>query len=269
MSVHVFGSKIRLWGNLPEHKMRVASLERYFAAVSAPTSVRAIEELVVGARMRAPGATPLYLAFVDLIENNWEIQAELHAWRRAAFRSGSREISYLLTDPDAVRAMDPDEEQQPHPDLQELTLGERKSRARLSDSKGLDRFLTESDPAVIRIVLEHPKTTVKWMIRLLARRPQSADILATVFQVPKWLALPEIQSTICQNPYVRARHALRILPLLPREELQEISRSRELHGLVNEYAASLAAMQNYADFPASTDSAWADDAEAELSSSDA
>ncbi|RMF18641.1 MAG: hypothetical protein D6761_02155 [Candidatus Dadabacteria bacterium] len=224
--------------------MRRQRLYEFLETVSPPTAAAALEELLVGARTRDPDAVSIYLALVDLLQEPAWPRNVVDLWRREAWQLGLVEICYPLThppDPD----VDPDDLGPLHPELQELTLGEKKALARRVREQDFDKFLTETDPRVLDIFLAHPAVQERVVIRLLARRPQHPDVFTTAARHARWLSLPTVQQTIALNPYAPQALSLRLLPLLPANIAAEIAASENLGAGLRAYARSLVRIKDW------------------------
>lgn len=244
----VLASRIRHWGNLPEQAMRGAQLRRFLQRVSATTAVRALEELLVTVRAKDESPRLVYLALIQLLEDAGWVRGRLPEWRREAFRQGVREVIYLLSDPGGERYVHDDEEGPlSHPELQDITLGEKKAWARRSRQKDFHKFYAETHPQVLEILFSHPAMTEAQLLRFLSRRPLYPEVVATALRFPRWLSSRSVQRSLSLNPYTPTRIALRLLPLLALEDLREIRDAEDLTHELRGYAEVLLAMQDYAD----------------------
>jgi len=117
--------------------------------------------------------------------------------------------------------------------IENLTLGERKAKARLRDKNALDRLLYDPDPSVVRILLGNPRVTEAHVLKLASRRPNRAVSLREIARDPKWLSRGGIQRALALNPYTPIRITLTLLPLFSVQELHELSQDANLHPLVS------------------------------------
>jgi hypothetical protein len=123
-----------------------------------------------------------------------------------------------------------------------LTLGERKSLARTLRTKGaLEKLLADPHPQVIRNLLANPRITEDDLIRLVARRPASAEILGEVVRHPAWSQRPRVRMAILQNPGAPPEIAVPLVRLLVRPELREIAAAADIAPVVRAAAAELLA----------------------------
>ena len=117
--------------------------------------------------------------------------------------------------------------------IENLTLGERKAKARLRDKNALDRLLYDPDPSVVRILLSNPRLTESHVLKLASRRPNRATALREIAREPKWLSRGTIQRALALNPYTPIRITLTLLPLFSVQELYELCQDTNLHPLVS------------------------------------
>ena len=116
--------------------------------------------------------------------------------------------------------------------IENLTLGERKSRARLQDPHALERLLYDPDPSVVRILLANPRLTEASVLKLASRRPNRVGVLREIARVPKWVSRASIQRALALSPYTPVRVTLTLMPLFSTAELVELSRDGSVHPLV-------------------------------------
>lgn len=125
-------------------------------------------------------------------------------------------------------------------DLQHMTLGERRALARRAPASQLDRLVADPDFGVIRNLLNNPRMTEAWVLRICARRPAVSRALEEVLESPKWAERPAVHRALVRNPYFNQTLALNLLPLLGLAEVRELANeetsSRELR-----YAAQILA----------------------------
>ena len=128
-----------------------------------------------------------------------------------------------------------------HPALQELTLGARKSVVRLAGAKDIGKVVLESDPAVLPILLSNPYLTEPDVIKIAARRPQRPELFLALLEHGKWMVLRSVLKAIALNPYAPLRLAVRVLPLMLRQDLIEIKSSERIANPIRLFARNLLA----------------------------
>ena len=117
-----------------------------------------------------------------------------------------------------------------------VPLGVRKSMARRFDPKTLENLLTDQNPAVIRHVLNNPRSTEEMIMKSASLRPTSPEVLEEIFNHEKWGSRYRIRKSLVFNPYSPPRISHALLPLLLMQDLMDVSLSRVLHP--NLYRAS-------------------------------
>lgn len=177
----------------------------------------ALETLMEQAGMRSPGAQEALLA----------VQMALSADPQRLVAANERATARLHdSDPPEL----PEEEEIDErrvPDYgrgRVLSLGERKSLARRPDRKLLDRVLRDPHPDVIELLLQNPRLTEPDVVRLCARRPNSAEILLRVFRAPRWATSPRVRRSLAMNPATPAAVVLAVVPLMTPADLREMAR---------------------------------------------
>ncbi|HEY4015142.1 MAG TPA: hypothetical protein VGM06_17480 [Polyangiaceae bacterium] len=106
-----------------------------------------------------------------------------------------------------------------------MTLGQRKSLARRPNRDTIARVLGDSHPDVIRRVLRNPRVTEDDVVRVAARRPSYAAVLAELARSTKWSHRPRVRMALVMNPSTPPEIAARIAGLLLRPELELVARS--------------------------------------------
>jgi hypothetical protein len=109
-----------------------------------------------------------------------------------------------------------------------LSLGERKSLARKRDRNLLARALRDPHPDVVRVLLDNPALTEIDVVRLCARRPIRAEVLAHIFVHPRWILRYRIRLALALNPHTPDELALQLLPHLTRADLRAVARSGDV-----------------------------------------
>jgi hypothetical protein len=115
-----------------------------------------------------------------------------------------------------------------------LALGERKSLARTHNRNLLARVLRDPSPDVIRILLDNPTVVEADIVRLCARRPARAQVLAEVFQHQRWVLRYRVRLALALNPFTPEEITLQLLPHLTPADLREVEASAQLSRRVRE-----------------------------------
>jgi hypothetical protein len=106
-----------------------------------------------------------------------------------------------------------------------LSLGERKSLARRPDRDTMEHLLADPHPDVIHRLLRNPRVLEDDVVRLAARRPGRADVLAEIARATKWAHRPRVRMALVMNPATPGPIAARIAGLLLRPELEFVAHS--------------------------------------------
>ncbi|MEO1170459.1 MAG: hypothetical protein AAFX94_00175 [Myxococcota bacterium] len=128
-----------------------------------------------------------------------------------------------------------------HKDLRDMTLGHRRSLARRARGDELNKLLSDPDPIVIGHLLANPSTTEQQVLTLCSRRPTVSQALETVIDSP-WIRRYRVKAALAQNPYLAAKRATVLLPLLNRRDLRSVARDATLSVDVRESARHLEGM---------------------------
>lgn len=220
---------LRRLAALREPQQRVAILAEEAARLGAEEFVREVAAVVAAASSGTSEAARIGLeAAVDYLSSD-RVDDELKLALLAAARDGDhREVLQLLVAPPPHRV----EEDRRVPDYgagRLLTLGERKALARRPSRAVLEKVLADPHPAVIRNLLVNPKLTESDVLRLVTRRPNPEDVLREVSRSTRWVQRYTIKLALVRNPYTPPVVSLKLLPLLLRQDLEEVAASPELH----------------------------------------
>jgi hypothetical protein len=120
------------------------------------------------------------------------------------------------------------------------TLGHQKTKARLTKNKDLlAKLATNQDPSVIAQLLINPTLTEELVIRIAARRPTQPEPLQEIWKSPKWSRRPAVRRALVFNPYLPPETSAKIVPLLGRKDLEEVSRDKALADAIRRQAQVL------------------------------
>jgi hypothetical protein len=223
---------------LPALAMQRAVL-RETLEVMAPAEAAALcGELVRRGRDGAPYDQAV-LALTAVLDGNdlgYERHGELYAEARAA---GDGALSRLLLSAQPPPPGTP--ARVPIPGRPEITLGERKSLARGSRTSRevLDRLMRDPDPSVLTLLVENPRITEADVVRIAARRPTTADLQRVIFSCERFIARYGVKRALVYNPYTPSDLAARLVPLLTRTDLIELSEDSKVSGTVRTAAREM------------------------------
>jgi hypothetical protein len=119
-----------------------------------------------------------------------------------------------------------------------LTLGERKALARRPRGDALAELLRDPHPDVIRILLDNPQLTEREAVRIAAARPAVPAALALVAEHPRWSVRPMVRRALVLNRYTPIPIALRLVVTLGPADWADVSAAAELPAPVRAAAAA-------------------------------
>ena len=109
-----------------------------------------------------------------------------------------------------------------------LTLGERRSLARKPSVRGIERLLLDSDPLVLKHLLQNPRLTENLVLKIVSARPQKPQVLLMIFEHTVWGLRREVQRSLCLNPFSPLSIRCALCPTLNHEELKELLREHQI-----------------------------------------
>jgi hypothetical protein len=119
-----------------------------------------------------------------------------------------------------------------------LTLGERKALARRPRGDALAELLRDPHPDVIRILLDNPQLTEREAVRIAAARPAVPAALALVAEHPRWSVRPMVRRALVLNRYTPIPIALRLVVTLGPADWADVIAAAELPAPVRAAAAA-------------------------------
>lgn len=213
---------------LPERTMREARLAEIVAAADPPDAAWLLDALATAGRAGGPPFDVSLLAAVDLFGG----ERLPYDRRRAIFEAA--EAHGLAACQDLMLSQSEVEDEQASaprplvPGTRPLTLGERKSLARSWDRTVLERLLADPHVDVVRLLLSNPHVTEDDILRIATARGSSAAVLGLVLSSRRWGTAPRVRRALVRNPRLPLATALRLLGLLGRRDLEDLSRDPHL-----------------------------------------
>jgi hypothetical protein len=122
------------------------------------------------------------------------------------------------------------------PNLREVPLGARKELARKPDFKLIERIAKDQDHRVIGNLLNNSRLKEIDVVRIASTRPVSALVLEEIFGHPRWISRYPVKKAIILNPYAPLTMALRLLPYMRLQELEEVCGDPNLNSTLVEAA---------------------------------
>ena len=103
-----------------------------------------------------------------------------------------------------------------------LTLGERKSLARVCKHSDLMRLLLDPHKDVIALLLSNPRLQEEHVLRIISSARLPAPLLLLVAKHKRWICRPRIRLALLQNPRLPTASCLRLSTLLNQSELKAL-----------------------------------------------
>ncbi len=219
----------RVTRSLADPALRVDYLRDMMQRADIAALARSLDALSARAEQAEEAAREVLLSVVDALNAPSSVEVVQRLREEAAgasLLSLERLVRQPLgrSGPSDGRAPEPREERLPdYGRGRPLTLGERKSLARRPDRSMMDRLLSDPHPDVIRGLLRNPRVTEDDVVRLAARRPGRAEVLAEVARSPRWVHRARVRLTLLLNPSTPLELAAPITGLLVRQELRLVA----------------------------------------------
>lgn len=229
---------VRRLATLEEGPIRARAAGRALAALETDRAVDILAELLrrfdTGSRQAVAAVGQVLLDQPERLD--YELLAALYDVAKAR---GLTEVTSLLLSAPPKRAWQ-EPFDKPDPRLAHLTLGHKKSLARLArDPDLLARLAAEGEPVVVRELLRNQQLTESFAIRIAARRPCRPETLRCLYEDRRWRTRTEVMLALARNPYAETEITLKLLPSLPNAALSEIARDGSLHPLARLMATRL------------------------------
>lgn len=225
------GRVLRRLGAVPEPAMRAAIWRELFDKAPASQVVVVVDAVLAAGRTRRAGTQEALLSLMKFMAA--EREKAIRVLLPIATVTGHGDLLALLADQEPARIAHSDELKSPNPDHdRELTLGERRAKARSTDRNVITRLLFDQDPLVIAHLLQNPRIREQDVLRIASRRPTGSAILRGLFQHPRWGIQRPIQAALAQNPYSPLEIGLGLVGVLDLETLRKISRDAGLHAIL-------------------------------------
>lgn len=214
---------------LPEQAMRVAALCEQLQSRDPEAAAWLLDALATAGRAGGPPYDLSLLAAIELAASDRLPYADRRAIFEAAERQGLESCKELLfsnhssefeEQASAPRAL--------IPGTRPLTLGERKSLARSWKRDVLERLIADPHVDVVELLLRNPRLTEDDVLRIATARRASAGVLELILHNRRWACRQRVRRALLRNPRMPEASALRLVGLLNRAELRELSGDHRL-----------------------------------------
>ncbi len=210
--------------------VRIAFLRSEAQARTLAEVAEAVDRVCVAAEQAEPRALALRVALVDwlLAEDATDLAQRL---REEAAGRALLALARLLRRPLARTGIGSVPPRLNVPDYggeRPLSLGERRALARRPTRASLEQLLADPHPLVIRNLLANPKLVEDDVVRLAARRPARAEVLAEIAKNPRWAHRVRVRRAIVFNPWSPPEQAVPLVGLLARVDLVAVVAAPDL-----------------------------------------
>lgn len=221
-------------------EVRRKAAARVLAERDPMAATELLREVQVLARKGHSGAAVALHAFSRALELESAAIPHIDVLQRAASMSGSETVELLFSQGEAAMAYDPAAAARADAKLFTQPLGVLKSRARLTQNPDeMARFAVASNAAVVRELLRNARLTEDVVVRIAARRPARPEPLVEIWRSERWTTRPMVRKALAFNPYLPVEVGARIVPLLSKAELVELSRDSGVHPSLRAQASAL------------------------------
>lgn len=155
-------------------------------------------------------------------------------------RLGWRDLITVANRPQTPSAIRRHAERRVVERLPQLTLGERRSLARLAPGLVRSALLRDRDPRCIAALLDNPKMTETEVVRLLATN-ESSECLSLALRHPRWGASAAVRHAALRSRRVSRATVLGLLATLSEPELARLAQSTDVPSELRRTAAALVA----------------------------
>ncbi len=177
-------------------------------------------------------------AFLSILHQHWGTLHRTHTREAAAAQSDLLTTVFLVDLPLPQEEAD-DLEIPDYGQGRPLTLGERKSLATVPDRRTIELAMRDPDASVASRVLGNPTLTESDVIRISAKRPQSATVLAEVATHVKWRLRKRVAMALVNNPSLPVPLGLSLLVCLDTQDARNVAVDNRLVEPLREGARAL------------------------------
>lgn len=214
-------------------KIRTVILAERLNRLETPLIVQVIEEICRKAEERAPGYQEVLFALIDI----QTITDVLGYPKMSEIYLSSKEmecerVTRILSNPPPKKKRYSEYDFVEGQEQDKITLGEKRGLAKGFKKDTLDRLLYDSDPHVIRNLLNNSRLTERDVLKVASKRPVSEEILTEIFNCKKWSERYNIKRALVKNPFTPTRLALGLVHFMFGQDLKEISRDGSLHQII-------------------------------------
>ncbi|MFH1131058.1 MAG: hypothetical protein V1754_06965 [Pseudomonadota bacterium] len=220
---------------IPEPAMRQNILLEYLQSADIQEIICVLNEIQNLGGQKTPPFHIALLTLVGILGKDSLDYERLSSIYWAAQKTGHERLTRILLTgkTDTAEMSFPISNQE----TQELTVGHRKTLARISNRNEIERWLRESEPQVVRSLLQNPKLTEDDVVQIAARRPTSPEIQRLIFASSKWINRYRIKRALILNPYTPTDLSVRLCSFLTSTDIRLVITSPSLPEQLRQTAA--------------------------------
>ncbi len=204
---------------IPERRMRTMVLSQKLLALPDGILVDIINDVFVRARPGDIDRARFILSVVDIFSFVEKAPMRLLTLYHLSVIRGYGTTSHIFMAPSPKKIPFDEYDFVEGRELDYLTLGEKRSLARTHIRDKLDRLLYDTNPLVVKNILENPSLTEPDVLKMASRRPNHEKVLATIYQNDRWISSYDVKTAIVRNPYTPVPIALGLLLFLKQQDL--------------------------------------------------
>jgi hypothetical protein len=224
---------------VPERTMRTMVLTRKLLALPDDILVDIINDVFMRARPGDINRARFILSVVDIFKTVETAPMRLLALYHLSVSRGYTTTAHIFMAPAPKKIPFDEYDFVEGRDMDYLTLGEKRSLARTHIRDKLDRLLYDTNPLVVKNILENPSLTEPDVLKMASRRPNNEKVLVTIYQNDRWVSSYDVKTAIVRNPYTPVPIALGLLLFLKQQDLTEIAADSTLHEVIMTTARAL------------------------------
>jgi hypothetical protein len=114
-------------------------------------------------------------------------------------------------------------------ELEELSLGMRRTLAKKDDPRWLEQLSRDPDPIVMQNLLRNPRIREEDVVRIAALRPVPESTLLEIARSARWSRQPRVRATLARNPHTPIDLSMKLIVALPLAALRAMKRDPDLH----------------------------------------
>lgn len=224
---------------IPERTMRTMVLTRKLLALPDDILVDIVNDVFMRARPGDINRARFILSVVDIFKTVETAPMRLLALYHLSVSRGHTTTAHIFMAPAPKKIPFDEYDFVEGRDMDYLTLGEKRSLARTHIRDRLDRLLYDTNPLVVKNILENPSLTEPDVLKMASRRPNSEKVLVTIYRNDRWVSSYDVKTAIVRNPYTPVPIALGLLLFLKQQDLTEIAADSTLHEVIMTTARAL------------------------------